>query len=35
VAGALRGTAPLPDQFALGERSPARSLRTAGSSPGG
>jgi len=31
VAAALCGGAPLPERFALGERSPANSLRTAGS----
>jgi glycine/D-amino acid oxidase-like deaminating enzyme len=31
LAAALRGGAPLPDRFSLGERAPARSLRTAGS----
>jgi glycine/D-amino acid oxidase-like deaminating enzyme len=31
IAGALAGGAPLPDSFALGERAPAHSLRTAGS----
>ena len=31
VAAALSGGEPLPDHFALGERSPADSLRTAGS----
>jgi glycine/D-amino acid oxidase-like deaminating enzyme len=34
VAAALRGTAPLPARFGLGQRSRARSLRTAGSSSG-
>jgi sarcosine oxidase len=31
LAAALTGGAPLPDRFGLGERLPARSLRTAGS----
>jgi glycine/D-amino acid oxidase-like deaminating enzyme len=33
LASTLRGRAPLPDRFALGERAPSRSLRTAGSGP--
>jgi len=31
IAATLLGNAPLPDRFALGERVPGRSLRTAGS----
>ena len=31
MAAALLGDAPLPARYALGERAPARSLRTAGS----
>ena len=33
MAAAIRGTALLPPRFALGDRPPARSLRTAGSRP--
>jgi hypothetical protein len=31
IAAALTGGTPLPDRFALGGRTPGRSLRTAGS----
>ena len=31
MAAALAGEAPMPERFALGERAPGRSLRTAGS----